>query len=165
MNVVFFYRITFSLGDMPTRPFVLYLAMQISIKKTGDSPFSLEATNPSGKTILMDAAPSLGGADSGFRPMEMVATALAGCSAIDVIHILKKMRQEPNDLQITVDAKREEGKEPALFETIHLTFDVFGNVNEDSLIKALSLSFEKYCSVSAILRPTCKITYEYHLHP
>lgn len=139
--------------------------MHISIHKTGDSPFSLAATNEACKTILMDAAPSLGGADSGFRPMEMVATALAGCSAIDVIHILTKMRQEPRDLKISVEAIRQEGKEPSIFESIHLKFDVYGDVSEDSVQKALSLSFEKYCSVSAILRPTCKITYEYQLYP
>jgi putative redox protein len=139
--------------------------MHIKIESTPLSPFSLTATNESGQTLNMDAAPSLGGADSGFRPMEMVATALAGCSSIDVIHILRKMRQEPRDLKISVEAKREEGKEPSLFEQIHLRFEVFGNVTEDALKKALSLSFEKYCSVSAILRPTCNITYEYHLHP
>jgi putative redox protein len=139
--------------------------MKISLKKTDASPYSVEAENESGNKLTLDGAEKIGGANAGFRPMELVATALAGCSTIDVLSILKKQRQDVRDLKIDVDAHRRADEVPSIFDTIHVSYTFFGDLRPDAVEKALHLSFEKYCSVGMILRPTCVVTYSYTIEP
>jgi putative redox protein len=84
--------------------------------------------------------------------MQSLLSALAGCSSVDVISILKKQRQELTGLVIEVDGKREEGKEPSLWKEIEIIFRLEGNVESAKAKRAVDLSLEKYCSVAETLR-------------
>lgn len=110
-----------------------------------------EATNEEGAKLELDGPPNLGGDSAYFRPMQTVLAALAGCSAIDVIHILVNKQKEPlEDLDVEVEATRSESI-PAVFTDIHVTFRASGDIAEKKLMRAVSLSMEKYCSVSKML--------------
>jgi putative redox protein len=86
---------------------------------------------------------------------------MAGCSAIDVLMILKKQRQEVRDFRMAIDAEREPDKEPSLWQEAQLVFQIFGRVDVDKAEKAVALSMEKYCSVAATLRASgTKLTWK-----
>src|SRR3982751_4556548 len=114
--------------------------------------FGFEATDQNGHSIKMDSSPESGGENFGVRPMQMLLMGLAGCSAIDVISILKKQRQEVKDYKMIVHGEREKGKEPSLWKSINIEFHIYGDVDEDKANRAAELSMEKYCSVSATLK-------------
>ena len=113
--------------------------------------YGFEATDAYGHTVRMDTSPDHGGENFGVRPMQMLLMGLAGCSAIDVISILKKQRQEVKDYKMVVKGEREAGKEPSLWKDIDLEFHIYGDVDEDKAKRAVELSINKYCSVSTTL--------------
>jgi putative redox protein len=113
--------------------------------------FGFEAKDENGHVVRMDSSPESGGWDFGVRPMQMLLMGLAGCSAIDVIAILKKQRQEIKNYKMVVNGDREAGKEPSLWKDISMEFHLYGNIDEDKAIKAVELSLNKYCSVAATL--------------
>jgi putative redox protein len=117
-----------------------------------ENDFGFEATDANGHTVKMDTSPDSGGHNYGVRPMQMLLMGLAGCSAIDVISILKKQRQEVRDYKMVVDGEREAGKEPSLWKTINVEFHIYGDVDEDKAKRAVELSVDKYCSVAATLK-------------
>ena len=131
--------------------------MKMNLRKIqGD--FGMQAQNEDGQTINFDANSALGGQGFGLRPMEAVASSLAACASIDVLLILKKQRIKLKDYQVDISANREE-KVPSLFSNIHLHFMFSGTKEEVKIQRAVDLSMQKYCSVSKVLEPTCKITY------
>lgn len=138
--------------------------MQIKIKRLNDA-LHMEATNEDGVSVHMDGSPEIGGQNLGHRPMQLVLSALGGCSTIDILDILKKQRQPVKDIDIDVKATRYEDQVPSLFKTIHLTYTVYGPVDEKKVARAVELSMEKYCSVAKILEKTAEITYSYQLKP
>lgn len=117
-----------------------------------DDDFNMEALDENGHQVLMDAAEATGGHNNGVRPMQMLLMGLGGCTAIDVIMILKKQRQEIEDFHISIEADREEGKEPALWSKAHLVFSLKGNIDKGKAERAAELSMQKYCSVAETLR-------------
>ncbi len=128
--------------------------------------FGFEAADENGHIVKMDSNPESGGQNYGVRPMQMLLMGLGGCSAIDVIHILKKQRQEVRDYKMTVTGDREAGKEPSLWENINIEFHIYGDVDEQKAIKAVELSIDKYCSVAATLEKAgAKIKYQVYVHP
>jgi putative redox protein len=133
--------------------------MKINIKRIDDD-FNMEATNEDGNTLLMDGAPDIGGHGKGMRPMQLLLAAVGGCSAIDVILILKKQKQIIESFEIEVDGEREKIEDYSLFKDICLHFKIEGEVDPDKAERAVKLSVEKYCSVSKTLEPTAKITYK-----
>jgi len=133
--------------------------MKINIKRI-DEDFNMEATNDSGNSLLMDASPDIGGHGKGMRPMQLLLSAVGGCSAIDVILILKKQKQQIDSFEIEIDGEREKIEEHSLFRTIILHFKIKGKVDLDKAERAVKLSIEKYCSVSKTLEPTAKINYK-----
>jgi putative redox protein len=133
--------------------------MKINIKRIDDD-FNMEATNEDGNTLLMDGAPDIGGHGKGMRPMQLLLAAVGGCSAIDVILILKKQKQIIESFEIEVDGEREKIEDYSLFKDICLHFKITGEVDPDKAERAVKLSVEKYCSVSKTLEPTAKITYK-----
>jgi len=137
--------------------------MKVELKRLDDA-FHFEARNEEGNTMQFDASPALGGSNKAVRPMQSLLMALGGCSAIDVVSILKKQRQPLDDLGIEIDGQREQGKEPSLFEKIHVVFRLKGNVEAEKAQRAVDLSMEKYCSVAKTLEKTATITYEVHLN-
>jgi len=122
--------------------------MKLSLNRVG-SPYSFEVSNET--TICkMDASESIGGKNTGLRPMELVASGLAGCVAIDVLRILEKQRVETQLFKIEIQAERREAT-PAPFEYILLTFQVDEGLDKEKLTKNIQLVIDKYCSVSASL--------------
>jgi putative redox protein len=114
--------------------------------------FGFVASDENGHSIKMDSSPESGGENFGVRPMQVLLMGLAGCSAIDVIAILKKQRQEVKDYKMVVNGEREKGKEPSLWQDIDVEFHLYGDIDEDKAAKAVELSMGKYCSVSATLQ-------------
>lgn len=117
-----------------------------------EKEYGLDISDADGHTMRMDIPLAQGGNGSGFRPMQMLLSALCGCSAVDVISILKKQRQSLENLEIEVDGQREEGKEPSLWKTITIVFKIAGEVDPSKAFRAVDLSMEKYCSVAETLR-------------
>ena len=133
--------------------------MKIQINRL-DSDFAMQAVNEDGNTLLMDGSTDIGGNGTGMRPMQLLLAAVGGCSAIDVILILKKQKQIIKDFSVEVDGEREKIKDYSLFRDICLHFKIKGQIDYDKAEKAIQLSLEKYCSVSKTLEPTAKITYK-----
>jgi putative redox protein len=117
----------------------------------------------SGHTMLMDGAPEAGGRNLGMRPMETVLIGTGGCTAFDVIFILKKARQNVTDCVVEIDADRAPA-EPKVFTKIHFHFIVTGkNLNSTQVQRAINLSAEKYCSASIMLGKTAEMTHDFEL--
>lgn len=114
--------------------------------------FGFTITDAKGHTMKIDIPADQGGHGDGLRPMQTVLAALCGCSAVDVVSILKKQRQPLADLLIKVDGERQKGVEPALWEKVHLLFQISGDVEPGKAARAVQLSIEKYCSVAETLR-------------
>ena len=128
--------------------------------------FGFEATDQNGHTIKMDSSPESGGENFGVRPMQTLLMGLGGCSAIDVISILKKQRQEVVDYKMTISGEREVGKEPSLWKYITVEFHLYGNIDPDKASRAVDLSVNKYCSVAATLMGAgAEIKTQVFIHP
>lgn len=115
-----------------------------------------------GHAVVMDGSVENGGYNSGPRPMEMLLMGLLGCTAMDVISILKKKRQPVLDLKVTATGEQADTT-PHYFTKIHLEYVAYGDVDPVALARAIQLSEEKYCSASASLRGTAEITSSYRL--
>ena len=123
--------------------------MKAKIIWGGDAKFIAESET--GHTVVMDGPPDHGGKNQGARPMEMMLIGMGGCSSFDVIHILKKSRQDVTDCVAEIDAERADAV-PSVFTKIHLHFVVTGNNLKESMVRnAVKLSAEKYCSASIML--------------
>ena len=114
--------------------------------------FGFEATDENNHIVRMDSSPESGGQNFGVRPMQTLLMGLGGCSAIDVIAILKKQRQQVTDCKMIINGEREKGVEPSLWKDINIEFHLYGNIDEDKAAKAVELSINKYCSVAATLK-------------
>lgn len=113
----------------------------------------------SGHTVVMDGSPEYGGRNIGIRPMELLLVGLAGCTAFDVVNILRKGRETVADCIVEVSATRA-GEDPKVFTAIHLDYTVKGKGLAEAKVKrAIELSKEKYCSASIMLGKSAEITY------
>jgi putative redox protein len=135
--------------------------MKLRIKWVEDVSFL--AQTESGHAIFMDGAPEGGGRNLGPRPMETVLAGTGGCTAYDVITILRKARQEVTDCAVEIDAERAQ-QDPKVFTRIHFHFVVTGrNVDARHVERAIQLSAEKYCSASIMLGKTARITHDFEI--
>ena len=117
----------------------------------------------SGHSVVIDGPPDHGGRNLGIRPMELLLQGLGGCTAFDVMMILKKARQPVTDCVLEIEAERAE-TEPKVFTKIHIHFIVTGaGVSEKHVQRAIQLSAEKYCSASIMLGQVAEITHDYEL--
>ena len=117
------------------------------------------ASSDSGHGIVLDGSPDIGGKNLGMRPMELVLAGLGGCTAMDVISILRKQRQTVEDCVINVSAQRADSI-PKVFTHITLSYRVVGfDLNVSGVKRAVELSAKTYCSVSKMLSATADITY------
>ncbi|HLR34764.1 MAG TPA: OsmC family protein [Tissierellales bacterium] len=113
-----------------------------------------------GHKFITDASEEIGGNDLGPRPKQLLLVGLIGCTGIDVMSILNKMKVEPEDLNIEVEADNTE-EHPKVYENIHLTFNFKGkNLPKEKIERAISLSQERYCGVSAMLKKATSVTYD-----
>ena len=121
------------------------------------------AESGSGHAIVMDASPDVGGRDLGARPMELVLMGAGGCSAIDVVHILRKARQDMVDCVVELEAERAPD-DPKVFTRIHMHYIVTGRaLNPAHVERAIKLSKEKYCSATIMLAKTAEVTSDYEI--
>jgi putative redox protein len=130
---------------------------KIDCKWAGDMSFEADVE---GYKVIMDASEQSGGKHRGPRPKSLVLIALAGCTGMDVIPILKKMKVEPTFFNISVEADVAE-EHPKVYQNICVVYEFRGdNLPMEKLERAVSLSKEKYCAVSAMLRKAAVITSE-----
>lgn len=117
----------------------------------------------SGHTVVMDGPPDFGGQNKGVRPMEMILLGLGGCTAFDVVHILKKARQPIEDCEVELHADRAM-TDPKVFTRIHIHFVIKGKgLKESHVERAVRLSAEKYCSASIMLGKAVEITHDFEI--
>jgi putative redox protein len=120
-------------------------------------------TAGSNHAVPMDSGPEFGGDNCATRPMELLLVALGGCTGMDVVPILKKMRQDVTAVEISITAERSE-EHPKAYTRIDIEYVVGGReLDEEKVRHAVDLSQEKYCSVSAMLRKACPVNYAVRL--
>jgi len=137
------------------------MGMQARIKWVDGVSFV--ATSGSGHSVVIDGPPDHGGRDLGVRPMELMLMGLGGCTAFDVMHILRKARQSVTDCVVDLRAERAQS-EPKVFTKIHVHFVVTGRgLSEKHVSRAVSLSADKYCSASVMLGKTADITHDFEI--
>ncbi len=132
------------------------------IKWTGGMQFVGKAD--SGHAVVMDADGEHGGQDSAVRPGELPLIALGGCTGIDVVMILNKMKVPIEAFEIAIEAEAAE-EHPKVWTKIHVIYTLTGKIPEKKAQKAVELSHEKYCSVGAVLGATAKMTHEFKILP
>jgi len=128
-----------------------------------DAGMAFVAETGSGHAVVMDGAPEAGGRNIGLRPMEMVLAGTGGCSAFDVVLILKKGRHQVSACDVSLQAERADS-DPKVFTRIHLHYRVKGkNLKPDAVARAIALSKEKYCSASIMIGKTAEITSDFEI--
>lgn len=132
--------------------------MKITLNRINDN-YLFECKNSAGNSILLNNV-SHSDSDKGVSPMESVLMAVASCSAIDMISILKKQRQEVTSFSAEVEGERIEVDEAKPFKTILVKFFLEGKIDPKKVERAASLSFEKFCSVSKTMEPNVTVNYE-----
>jgi putative redox protein len=135
--------------------------MQVTVKR--ESGFRFVGSNARGSKVLMDPSAAADGAAEGTSPMELLLMGIGGCSSIDVVMILEKMRQPVADCQVTVEADRVE-TDPKVFTHIRMHFAVAGEgLSLDRVEQAVKLSAEKYCSASIMLSKAAEISHTFEV--
>jgi putative redox protein len=137
--------------------------MDCTVKWVGPEGMTLLAETESGHSLVMDGAPDGGGRNLGPRPMETVLAGTGGCTAYDVVLILRKSGQHISGCEVRLSAQRAE-TDPKVFTRIHMHFVVRGKDIKPSLVEsAIKLSHNKYCSASIMLGKTAQISHDYEI--
>ena len=137
--------------------------MECTINWMGADGMSFVAETGSGHMINMDGAPGGGGRNLAPRPMETVLAGTGGCTAYDVVMILKKSRQEISGCSVTLKAERA-SEDPKVFTKVHFHFTVTGkNLNPSTVERAINLSHDKYCSASIMLAKSAELTHSFEI--
>ncbi len=139
------------------------MAEQMTAQAKLEAGMRFQAAAGSGHQVVLDAAEHAGGEDAGFRPMEMLLVGLAGCTAMDVISILRKKRQDITDYEVRVSGTRAETN-PMVFEVITVEHVVTGHhVQAEALARAIELSETRYCGAGAMLGKVAHLTHTYRI--
>lgn len=136
--------------------------MKITLRRINDA-VRFEATNERGHKVLVEGNQSVGGEDLAPYPTEYLIISQAACTAVDVVNLLKKMRQPLQHLEIETEGMRAQDQVPKIFTSIHLHFKIYGKVKESKADKAISMSIEKYWTVSQMIGGVAKITYSFEI--
>jgi putative redox protein len=132
--------------------------MECTVRWQPDAGMAFVAETGSGHLLAMDGAPDGGGRNLAPRPMETVLAGTGGCTAYDVVLILKRGRQQVSGCQVKIDAQRAD-TEPKVFTRIHMHFTVTGkSLSQAAVARAIQLSHDKYCSASAMLAKTAQMS-------
>ncbi|MEO0053889.1 MAG: OsmC family protein [candidate division WOR-3 bacterium] len=135
--------------------------MEATVRWTGMMQFV--GVSGSSHAVVLDTGPDHGGADTAATPMELLLTALAGCTGMDVVSLLKKMRVNFTGLEIKAKGERRD-EHPRIFTSIELEYVVYGNgIDRAAVQRAVELSQEKYCSVTGMIKATCPVSYTYRI--
>ena len=139
------------------------MAKTVSARVTLRSEMTFDATASSDHSVVLDSAQSVGGQNRGFRPMEMLLVGLGGCTGMDVISLLRKMRQQVISYEVTVEGVQAK-EHPRVYTDITVEHAVRGKaLDEESVRKAVSLSATRYCPASAMLSKVANITHKYRM--
>lgn len=123
-----------------------------------------ETDNPSGHKVLIDTSEENGGNNSGLGPKAMMLSSLAGCSGLDVVSLLKKMRTSVNDFKMEVTGELTE-EHPKYYDKVTVDYHFYGdNLDEDKINKAVKLSIDKYCGVMEMFRKFAEVKTATHFH-
>jgi len=137
--------------------------MEVKVSWNGPSGMSFRAETGSGHMVAMDGAPDGGGHNLAPRPMEMVLVGTGGCSAYDVVLILKRSREDVRGCDVTLQAERAD-TDPKVFTRINFHFTVTGHELKPAAVeRAVRLSHEKYCSASIMLAKTAEMTHSFEI--
>ncbi len=138
--------------------------MKITVDKL-DKKQHMEAHNEEGGSIRMDGTTSIGGLDGGLSPLQLLLAGVGGCSAIDIMGILEKQKQDLKALHIEVDGDKQKSESGtySVFKTIHLHFTFTGDLDPKKVERAIDLSLNKYCSVSKAMEKGSEITSSYDI--
>jgi putative redox protein len=128
----------------------------VTLSQIGVAAF--EASAAEGGKLVVDGAPEIGGEGRGMRPMELLLASLASCSAMDVLHILRKQKQPLEGLAVEIEGVRADAV-PSPFTHIRLVFTATGGVDDHKLQRAAALAVEKYCSAIASLNPALQVSW------
>lgn len=138
--------------------------MKAKIDCTWKQDMAFEA-DVSGFKIMLDAEPEVGGMNKGPRPKPLILVSLAGCTAMDVISILKKMRVEPDYFNVSVEGELTE-EHPKYYHKIHIIYELKGkDIDREKVEKAVNLSRDRYCGVNALLSFGAEISHEIRIQP
>ena len=123
-----------------------------------------ESDNPSGHSVLIDTSSENGGENKGLGPKALMLSSLAGCSGLDVVSLLKKMRAEVANFKMVVHAELTE-EHPKYYHKVAVEYHFYGsNLQEDKINKAVKLSIDQYCGVMEMFRQFAKVTTDVYLH-
>ncbi|MEW6409010.1 MAG: OsmC family protein [Nitrospirota bacterium] len=137
--------------------------MAIEANVTLVEGMEFKGTASSGHTLTLDANHQYGGRNSGFRAMELVLIGLAGCTGMDVISILRKKKQGVVGFEVNVKGERAE-EHPMVYKKIDVEYVIKGrDISEEAVARSISLSWDKYCSVGAMLKKTADMNYTYKI--
>ena len=136
--------------------------MECKIKWAGEG-MSFLAETGSRHAVVMDGAPEAGGSNLGPRPMELLLAGTGGCTAFDVVMILKKGRHDVSGCEVSLEAERAD-TDPKVFTRIHFHFRISGKkLKPEVVARAIELSKDKYCSASIMLGKTAEITHDFEI--
>lgn len=136
--------------------------MRASVDWKGN--LSFKGTADTGFEVPLGADPAVGGDDDGFRPMELMALSLAGCTAMDVISILQKKRQDVTNYSVEVDAQRAKDH-PKVFTEAEITYHITGHdIHEEAVVRSIELSATRYCPAQGMLADIIPIRLKYHIY-
>lgn len=137
--------------------------MEVKVSWNGPAGMSFRAETGSGHMVNMDGAPEGGGNNLAPRPMEMLLTGTGGCTAYDVVLILKRGRADVRGCDVSVKAERADN-DPKVFTKIHFHFTVSGkDLKPEAVERAINLSHDKYCSATIMMAKTAEITHSYEI--
>ena len=136
--------------------------MKVTVQKL-EKDLHMEAENEEGGLVRMDGNTKIGGLEGGFSPMQLLLAGIGGCSAIDIIGILEKQKQDLKDLRVEVNGDKQKKETYSECKTIHLKFIFSGDLDPRKVERAIDLSINKYCSVSKALEQGSKITHSYEI--
>jgi putative redox protein len=126
-----------------------------------EGDYGFEAKDALGHTVKIDSSIENGGSNYGTRPTQLLLMGLGTCSGIDIVAILNKQKQTISSFKMHITGEREKDKIPALWETVHMVFELKGKIDEDKAKRACALSVDKYCTVAETLRRAgARITWE-----
>ena len=135
--------------------------MKIEIERVNNK-VHLEAKNEQGIVVQMDGSPEIGGEDLGARPMQLILMALGGCTSMDMLSMLAKMREQVKSYKVIIEADRAK-EHPMVFTKIHIHYILEGKLKKENVEKAINLSMDKYCSVTHMLNSTATITHSFEI--
>ena len=134
------------------------------VTTTWKNKMLLESDNPLGKNLLMESGPDFGGSNQGLSPKALMLSSLGGCTGLDLLSLLKKMRVEIEDFKVIVNGELTE-EHPKYYDKVSIDYYFIGtDLNKENIKKAVSLSEERYCGVIKMFRAFAEVTIAIHFN-